>query len=100
MNLGTIDHTVQIDVEDVLDDLEIEEIEEYLAERKKCAELSERRTLQDESGTKPVKLVDYDKMEEKETLINLCLGKARRNLQSDKEEVKRVINEIIDSVFY
>jgi hypothetical protein len=100
MDLGKIDYTVQIDVEDVLDDLDIEEIEEYLAERKKFAKLAEKPVLQGESGTRPVKLVDYDKIEEKETLINLCLGKARRNLQNDKEEVKRVINEIIDSVFY
>lgn len=100
MDLGKMDYTVQIDVEDVLDDLDIEEIEEYLAERKKSVELAEKSIYQGEPGTRPVKLVDYDKMEEKETLINLCLGKARRNLQSDKEEVKRVINEIIDSVFY
>lgn len=93
----TIEKTVRVDlydiksdldwenIEEILDDQEIEDIEVYLNERKEKIGLT---------GGKP-----YSNRYTKETLIDLCACRCRRNLQEDKEEVKNAILEIIDEVF-
>ncbi len=87
-NLGEIDKTVQVDVqidiEDVLDDLDTDDIEEYLAERYKEERKSDK---------------NVDDEDIKGTLIDLCVGRCRRNFEEDKEEVKATILKLIDEVF-
>ncbi len=77
-----VDVDVDIDAEDVLDELEIGEIEKYLEGRLKREAMYSKST----SNSKAI-------------LINLCVGRCRRNLQTDKEEVKRTILALIDEVF-
>ncbi len=82
-DLGTYGHSVDIDIdiEDVLDEVSTEELEEYLAERK-----AEEKNGYSDDGAR-------------NTIIGLCMGKVRRNMENDKEEVKAAINEIIDELF-
>lgn len=95
--MTTIEKTVEIDlydikseldwddVEGILDDWDIEEIEEYLNERKKKIDFNSK--------------TPYVLKGAKKTLIDLCACRCRRNLQEDKEEVKNAVLEIIDEVF-
>lgn len=78
----TTEVEVDIDAEEVLNELEIEEIEEYLGGRLKREAMYSKPTV-----------------DSKAILINLCVGRCRRNLQTDKEEVKRTILALIDEVF-
>ncbi len=82
MNLGTYETDVELDIEEILDGLDIDEIEDYLDER--CGE-AVRRGRHAPSA--------------KQLLVDLCVGRCRRNLQTDKEEVKQAILSLIDEVF-
>lgn len=80
-SLGQIERTVQVDIEEILDELDTETIEDYLEERHK----DERKP--------------FDEVDAKATLIDLCVGRCRRNMEGDKEEVKSTILKLIDEVF-
>ncbi len=79
--LGTYSHYVEIDAEDVLDEVSTEDLVKYLAERRY------------------VKVKRFTDDGARDTIIALCLGKVRRNMEDNKEEVKAAIIEIIDELF-
>lgn len=74
---GRFDSNVEIDIEEVLDEVNMEDLEEYLAERR---------------GARVERYA-------KATIIELCLNRMRRNMEGDKEEVRSAINELIDELF-
>lgn len=81
--LGQIEQSVEIDIEEILDDLDTDVLEEYLEER------YERQNKD-----------RHDAMNAKQIIINLCVGKRSRNVFCDKEVVKSTMLDIIDEVFY
>lgn len=75
--IGKFDYYVEIDIEEVLDEVSMEDLEEYLAKRR---------------GARVGRYA-------KAAVIALCQDKVRRNLENDKEEVRSAINELIDELF-
>ncbi len=71
-----------IDKDDVLDSIPCDDIEEYLNERRSY-EYSFAGTDRD------VRVA----------LIALCEGRCRRNMETDKEEVRATLSELVDRVF-
>lgn len=79
--LGAYSHYVEIDIEKVLDEVNTEDLVKYLAERR-C-----------------VKVKRFTDDGARDAIIALCLGKVRRNMEDDKEEIRSAINEIVDELF-
>lgn len=79
--LGTYERYVEIDIEDVLDEVSTEDLEAYLDKRKGK---EDKRTGDDA----------------KDTILELCMGKVRRNMENDKEEVRSAINKVIDELYF
>lgn len=71
-----------IDVEEVLDEMDIDNIEDYLEKRK--GELTKRVDKTDN---------------EKYFILMACEGHLSRNVSPTKKDVKEAINNIIDMVF-
>ncbi len=76
-DLGTYDYSVEIDVNTVLNDIPVEDLQEYLQQRIGKAE----------------------KQPTKDSILALCRHRIPRNMVWDKEEVKRAICEVVEEVW-
>lgn len=73
---------VSIDVEEILDEIDTEDLLNYLIEER------------------DIKVPNFNNTDEmKETIIELCIGRVTRNLETDKEEIKAAICSLIDELF-
>lgn len=73
---------VQIDVKEVLDEIETKDLLDYLHEER------------------DIDVSPFDDVGQmKDAIMELCIGRCTRNLETNKEEIKAAICSLIDELF-